>query len=142
MATIINKFGTLQGWNNITVNMLGRDLAGITSISYSDSVTKENAYGAGKYPVGRTEGNYETEASITLLKEEVDALQQSLAPGMRLSDIPAFDVEVVYETKTGVVLKDRIKNAEFTGNAIDVSQSDGSIAKELTLICSHIEWGI
>jgi len=47
-ATIINKFGKMQGWNSVTVNVLGRDLEGITSIKYDDCTQKENVYGAGK----------------------------------------------------------------------------------------------
>src|SRR5690554_4345671 len=107
MATIINKFGTLQGWNSVTVHLLGRDLEGITAISYDDTVEKENAYGAGKFPVGRTEGNYEPTASVTIFKEEMDGIQEALAPGVRVQDIPPFNIEVVYETKSGRIQKDR-----------------------------------
>lgn len=142
MATIINKFGTLQGWNNLTVRLLGRDLEGITALKYDDTVSKENAYGAGQYPVGRTEGNYEATASITLLKEEMDAIQEALPPGVRIQDIPAFDIEVVYETKSGRVQKDRIMNCEFTGKQMELTQGEGSVAMECELITSHILWNI
>ncbi|MNS03120.1 hypothetical protein D3C72_344480 [compost metagenome] len=141
-AVVVNKFGTLQGWNSITLNMLGRDLQGITALGYSDEVAKENAYAAGMFPVGRTEGNYEPKANITLLKEEVDALQASLPPGMRLQDIPAFPIIVVYQSKSGQVLKDIINNCEFTGHTVDAKQGDGSIAKAFELIPSHIDWGL
>lgn len=139
---IINKYGTLQGWNSVTVHLLGRDLEGITALNYNDSVTKENAYGAGKFPVGRTEGNYEPACTITLLKEEMDGIQEALPPGMRIQDIPAFPIESVYETKSGRIQRDRIMNCEFTNRAIEVEQSDGSIAMECELICSHIDWGV
>lgn len=140
--TIINKFGTLQGWNAVTVHLMGRDLEGITALKYDDKTAKENAYGAGMMPVGRTEGNYEATASITLLKEELDGIQKSLPPTMRMQDIPAFDIEVVYETKSGAVMKDRIMNCEFTNRAVDVKQADGSVSVECTLICSHVLWGV
>lgn len=140
--TIINKFGKMQGWNSITLNMLGRDVEGITALSYDDSVAKDNVYGANKYPVGRSEGNYEPKASITLLKEEVDAIQAALPGGKRLQDIEAFDIVVSYQRNDGTVLRDRIRNAEFTNNAVDVKQADGTVAKELTLIVSHIEWDV
>lgn len=141
-ATIINKFGTLQGWNSVTVNLLGRDVEGIAKVSYDDSTTKENAYGAGPYPIGRTEGNYEAKASIELLKEEVDGIQKALPSGMRLQEIPPFDINVVYERKDGTIQKDRIMNCEFTNNAREVSQNDGSISVELELITSHILWNV
>ena len=76
-ATIINRFGQMTGWNNIVVNMLSRDVEGITELAYDDNVKKEHAYGAGKFPVGRGEGNYEAKASITLYKEEVDKIMSS-----------------------------------------------------------------
>lgn len=78
MGTLINKFGRVAGWNNVKVVMLGRQVEGITALSYKDSVEKENVYGAGGMPVGRGEGNYKAEASITLLKEEVNALLLAL----------------------------------------------------------------
>ncbi|WP_417366892.1 hypothetical protein [Flavobacterium beibuense] len=137
---IINKFGTMTGWNNITVNLLGRDLEGITAINYDDTETKENVYGGGKMPVGRSKGNYEATASLTLFKEELDALQGSLPPGKRIQDIAAFDIVVVYERENGTIQTDIIHNVEFTNNARDVSQGDGTIAVELELIVSHITW--
>ena len=139
---IINNLGKLQGWNNITVNLLGRDVVGITELSYSDNTKKENAMGAGNMPVGRTESNYEAKASITLYKEEVDGIQKSLPRGKRLQDIEMFDIIVEYQLKNGQVIKDIINSAEFTGKAIDVKQGDGSIAHKLELIISDIDWDI
>lgn len=130
----------MTGWNSITVAMMGRDVEGITAIKYDDSVTKENAYGAGKMPVGRSEGNYEAKASITLYKEEVSAMLRSLPPGYRIQDIAPFDIVVVYETKDGRIQTDRIRNCEFTNNGVDVKNGDGTISTEYTLIVSHILW--
>lgn len=141
-TTIINKFGQMTGWNNVGVNLLSRDVEGITELAYDDTVKKENAYGAGKFPVGRGEGNYEAKASITLFKEEVDALQSALPPGQRIQDILPFDINVQYEKKDGSIQKDRIRNCEFTNNAVDVKNDDGTISIKLELIVSHIEWNV
>lgn len=139
-TTIINKFGTMKGWSSITVNLLGRDLEGISAISYTDNVEKENVKGAGSMPIGRSRGNYEAEASLTLYKEEVDALKLSLAPGKRIQDIAPFDIIVQYQTPEGPIMKDIIHNAEFINDGVDVSQGDGTIATEYELIISHITW--
>ncbi|MDR1172276.1 MAG: hypothetical protein LBL24_07480 [Bacteroidales bacterium] len=139
--TIINKFGKLAGWNSITANMMGRDLEGITELSYDDSVEKENAYGAGMYPVGRGEGNYTAKASVTLLLEERIALQRSLPPGSRIQDIAPFDINVQY-AYDGFLYRDRILNCEFTGNAVEVKQNDKTIAYKYELIVSHIDWNV
>lgn len=138
---IVNKFGTVQGWSNITFNMLGRDVEGISKIAYDDNLTKENVYGAGNMPIGRSRGNYEAKASITLLKEENDALVNSLPPGKRLQDVAPFDIPVKYEID-GVIKFHIIRNVEFTNNSVDVSQGDGSIAVDHELIVSHIDWNV
>lgn len=138
---LINKFGYMAGWNNVTVNLLGRDLEGITELAYSDETEKENVYGAGGMPVGRGAGNYAAEASITLLREEVVALQKSLPPGSRLQDIAPFDIVVQYEYD-GFIYTDRIRNAEFKGNGVEVKQNDKTISRKYDLIVSHIEYNV
>lgn len=141
MAEVVkNKFGTLVGWNRTTANTMGRDLEGIKRIAYNDIVDKQNAYGANKYPVGREEMNYKAEASIELYQEEVRGLMASLKPGDRIQDIAPFDITVEYELPSGVILRDRISNCEFTNNGVDVKQGDGSIVTEFKLLCSHIDW--
>lgn len=140
--SIVNSLGKLQGWNNITTNLFARDVAGITELSYGDTTKKENAYAAGGMPIGRTESNYEPKAYITLLKEEVDAILDTLPPGKRLQDIEMSDIIVQYLIKGGKIRKDIIRNAEFTGNSIEIKQGDGSIAIKLELIISHIDWNV
>jgi len=144
MATesiIKNKFGTMAGWNKVTTNMLGRDIEGITELEYSDEEELENAYGAGKYPVGRGSGNYTPKASITLYVEEIIALQRSLAPGSHLSSINPFDITVEYEY-TNFKYKDRIRNCQFKGRGVAVKQGDKTIAYKFELLPSHIDWNV
>ena len=139
--TIINKFGKVAGWNSITLRMLGRDVEGLIELEYDDTIEKENVYGAGGYPIGRGEGNYAAKAAITLLNEEIVALQQSLGPGKHLADIAPFDIPVRYEYG-GFAYKDVIRNAEFKGNARAPKQNDKSISNKFDLLVSHIEWNV
>ncbi|MBV7268372.1 hypothetical protein [Winogradskyella luteola] len=141
-TTIINKFGTMQGWNDITVNLLSRDVEGITELAYDDTVKKENVPGAGMYPVGRSKGNYEAKASITLYKEEADAIKAALATGRRLQNILPFDINVQYQKGNGEIVKDRIRNCEFMNDGVDVKNNDGTISTKYDLIVSHIEWNV
>lgn len=141
IESLINKFGHMAGWNNVTANLLGRDLEGITELSYMDETEKENAYGAGNMPIGRGVGNYSAKASVTLYKEEVIALQMAVGPGKRLQDIAPFDITVQYEYN-GFVYVDRIRNCEFTGNGSEVKQNDKTIAYKYDLIVSHINWNL
>ena len=57
-ATIINKFGTMAGWNAVTARILGRDIVGIKKVAYSDEQELDNEYGAGIMPIGQSAGNY------------------------------------------------------------------------------------
>lgn len=132
----------MTGWNSITVNVMGRDLEGITQLSYTDSETKENVYGAGKFPIGRSSGNYEATATISLYKEEADGLRLSLGTGKRVMDIAPFDIVVQYENQVGVILKDRIRNCEFKNDGVEVAQSDGTIVTEYELLVSHIDYNV
>ncbi|MBB4034886.1 hypothetical protein GGR21_000773 [Dysgonomonas hofstadii] len=141
LDVLVNKFGKVAGWNSTTATMMGRDIEGITELKYDDNVEKENIYGAGKMPIGRGEGNYKATASITLIKEEVDALQLSLGPGKRLTDIAPFDIAVSYDYLSKIY-KDRIRNCEFTGRSVEVKQNDKVIATTFELIVSHIDWNI
>lgn len=141
MARIINRFGTLIGWNDITVNLFGRDLEGITGVTYTDDQEMENAYGRGAYPQGQEIRNYTAEATLTLRLEEVLALQQSLPRGSRLQEIPGFDMVVSYEYQ-GSVYSDVVKNCRFKNNGREAAQGDGSMVVEFDLLCSHIEWNV
>lgn len=141
MATVINKFGKIAGWNSITINLLGRDVEGVDEVSYNDTQEKENVYGAGKMPIGRGDGNYSAKATVSLLVEEDMALQQSLPRGKRLSDIAPFDILVEYEYE-GFKYRDRIRNCEFTGRSVSVKQGDKKMVHKHELIVSHIDWNI
>lgn len=139
-TTIINKFGTMQGWNALTVNMMFRDMEGIAKMQYDDNVSMENVKGAGGFAIGRTEGDYEPTCSMEVYKEEDDALQQSLPPGKRVQDIAPFDITCEYERNDGTIVKDIIRNVQIRKRGRDISQGDGTITVPYDLICSHIDW--
>ncbi|TWP31233.1 hypothetical protein ETU08_01770 [Apibacter muscae] len=139
---LVNNFGVMTGWNNVTVNLLGRDVVGITSLTYKDNHEKVNAYGAGRMPVGRGYKKYSAEASITLYKEEVDALKAALVPGARIQDIAMFDITVEYARPSGYIQRDRVYNAEFTNDGVEITNEDGTISIQYTLIITHIGWDI
>lgn len=141
MIRIINGLGEMVGWNKVTVHLLGRNLVGIRKIAYNDETERENEYGAGKMPIGQSEGNYKAEASIELTIDEVHALQQGLPAGGRLQDIAPFDIIVQYEYQNKIIT-DRIRNCRFVGNGVEVSQSDKTISRDYTLLVSHIEWNV
>lgn len=138
---IINKFGTLTGWNNTSINLFGRDLEGIESFKYSDEEDIGVAHGAGKYPIGKTRGNYTAQASLGLYFEEITAILKQLPPGSRIQDIPDFDVVVAYEFNGGLY-KDVIRNCSFKNNGREAKNGEGKMVMEYTLVPSHIDYNV
>lgn len=141
MARIINKFGNMLGWNSIKANLFGRELEGIDSIKYSDKENHTLVYGAGKTPIGKAKGNYEPEAAISLYLEENIALIKSLPKGMRIQEIPDFDLPISYEYQ-GSVYTDIIRNCSFTNNGRESKNGEGKIVMEYTLCCTHIDYNV
>ena len=142
MATIKNYLGKLTGWNDSTVNIMGRDVVGTDEFEYDDNTKKENAYGAGNMPVGWTEGNYEAKFSFSLYVEEEQAIQKMLPPGKRLQDIAPFDAIVQYvNPNTNKITKDIIHNCQFTGRAKKGKNGEGKMVNKHEMLVSEITWG-
>lgn len=132
--------GTEYSWSQITLNIWGVPVAGVTNVKYNENQDIQDNFGAGNRPVSRGYGNIMAEdCSVTLLMTEVEALQASVASG-RIGDIPEFDIVVAYLPEGGVITTHTLKNCRFKGNSRDVSQNDMSIEVELALQVSHIIW--
>ena len=138
---LINRFGSVMGWNKTALKLFSRFVEGITEISYSDEEDQELVYGAGGKPIGKGKGNYKPQASITLTEEERRSVMDSLPAGMRIQDIPDFDIPVsyVYQNRT---YTDIIRNCSFKNNGVEVKQGDKSIAYKFDLVPTHIDWNV
>lgn len=140
-TTIVNKFGRLQGWNQVKTNTLSRDLEGINELNYTDNMDIQGVKGAGKFDIGYTDTqNYVATASFTILKEEMDALLRSYPVGTRIQDIPLGDIVVAYELPDGSLLCDIIREARIRNQGRNVKQNDGSIWTTYELYTPLIDW--
>lgn len=140
-ATIINKFGRIAGWNSLTIRFLNRNIEAVTELEYDDDQVMDNEHGAGKYPLGQSEGNYNAKAAVTLYAEELNSLVASLPPGTRIQDIPAFEIIAQYEYN-GFVMKDVIRNCRFKNNGRSPKQGEGKMLKKIEILTSHIDWNV
>lgn len=131
----------MAGWNSVTLNLFGRDVEGISEVSYDDTVDKELIYGAGKMPIGVGEGDYKAKFGLKLYQEEVIAIMDSLPPGVRLQDIISTDVIVQYTYNTRIY-KDIIRNVEFTKVGKAVKKGDKTVEQTVEVICTHIDWNV
>lgn len=132
--------GISYAWGSTNIFMLGKNIVGARSINYKTSQEVESIYGSGVNSVQRGFGNITHEASITLLKEEVVALQ-NLAVNGDLTLIPEFDIQITYFPSATKVVTDYIKKCVFTNNGVTVAQNDKQIEVELTLNVGSIEYG-
>jgi len=137
MQPLIN--GEAYSWSQITVNVLGREIAGITAVKYDEKQEIEDNKGAGTRPVSRGYGSIEATASVTLHMVELEELQ-SIAPEGNIMRIPEFDITVSYLPENGNIVNHTIHNCRFMSNMRDVKQGDKEIATEIELKTSHISW--
>jgi hypothetical protein len=134
--------GASYEWADITLNIMGVPIVGITNIEYKQDQDMMNVYGAGRMPVSRGYGKITPEAKITLLMEEVEAISaaaQNVSALGLIQDIPEFDIVVAYldSRKTPVVHK--LRNCRFKNNNRVTKTGDQSIEVQLDLIISHVE---
>ena len=141
VTKLINKFGKMAGWNSITFNFFGRDVEGISEVSYDDEIPKENVYGAGRMSIGYAEGNYAPTVGLKLYKEEVIAILDSIPPGKRIQDAEPSDVIVQYEYKNRIY-KDIWRNVQITKMGSSTSQGDNTVDQTVEVMCSHIDWNV
>lgn len=142
MATansIKNRFGRLTGWNDITLNLFGRDVEGFDEIEYSVEKDAKPEYGSGPDPIGYSVGNNNPKLSFSLYEEEVRSIRALLPPGSNLTDIPAFDVVVTVEVG-GRVVKDIIRNVVIKNDGKSGKQGEGKSVMKFDCMCTHIEF--
>jgi len=132
--------GVTHSWSNLVVNIAGVVPTGITKINYKDEQQTDNIYGAGQRPVARGYGRITSTASVTLLRDEVEAIRASSSTG-RLQDIAPFDIIVMFIPVAGQkIVKHAIRNAQFKDDGVEVSEGDTSNAADFELIISRIDW--
>ena len=130
--------GNEYAWADIKVNFLGRTVEGIKAIDYTAAQEKQNVYAAGKEPNSRTRGKKTYEASITLLRKEVNAILNALPPGQDLTDIKPFEIIVAYENGDGIIVYDKIQATEFMEDSRSASEGDLELPVELPLLPGKI----
>jgi len=131
--------GKSYEYADITCNILGVPVVGITSVEYEETQAMENIYGAGRNPVSRGYGQMTPTAKVTILMEEIENIQ-AVAPRGKLQDIPEFDIVILFTDSALVARKHVLKNVRFMKNIRSSSAGDTSIPVECDLIISHIQW--
>lgn len=131
--------GQAYSYADIVVTILGAPVAGITSVTYSDTQEITENFGAGRFPVSRGLGKIETEAAITIDRAELNAILLA-APNSRLQNIGEFDITVSYVPIGSAPVTDILKNCRFKNTPSGGSEGDSNIVAELELAVSHVLW--
>ena len=138
-TTVINRFGTLTGWNRVKMIFGNRPFEGIMEIVYEESQDIEGVKGAGAYDVGIGEGDISTSGSVTLFFEEYIQILRSLPPGKKFTDMAAMPVPVAYKLTDGTVYTDVLKNVRFkTNTGVNVKRGDKVIGIKFDIYFSHV----
>lgn len=135
----VNINGHVYEWASITFNVAGVLVSGITAINYKEEQKMEPVFGAGNRQIGYSTGEITNPGNVTLLMEEVEALQ-SASPTGRLQDLPLFPIIVQFMTDDGKFANHTLKFCKFKNNGRDTKQGDLSIAVPLDLLIGEIAW--
>ena len=112
------------GWNETSLNVLGRTIEGVVEFSYKETEEHEYVRGRGGKPIGMVTGNYSVEGSFTLLRSEFVALRDAArTAGKRLTQI-SFDIIHSYENEGGVAVTDIVVGARIKENENKLAQGD------------------
>lgn len=137
LPALIN--GKSYEWADIIINILGQPFSGVTNIEYTLEQEMENVYGAGNKPVSRAYGNFMPTGKVTILMEEMEAIQ-AVAPFGVIQQIPEFDITVAYVDTALIPRVHTLKGCRFKKNERKVNQGDTSIAIETDLIIGDIKY--
>lgn len=137
LVPLIN--GKSYEWADITFNLFGLPFAGVTKINYDDPQNMKNVKGSGNRVVSRIYGDFDPEASISLLMEEVENIL-SVAPKRIIQNIPEFNITVTYTDPTAVTRIHILRNCRFMNNPRGSERGTGEIECEMKLIISHVEY--
>lgn len=133
--------GRAYDWGMVKVGIGGVPTLNCTNIDYSDEQEVVAVYAGGRYPVGYGKGRIQCAGQLTLLMEEVVAIQ-SVAPGGRVQDLAPFDVTVSYlHPDTNKVHTDVLKGCVMTGNSRSWAEGDTSKTVVVPLMIAKIKWG-
>jgi hypothetical protein len=129
-------------WSDIQIYMSGKIVAGVTSISYTESQEKNNIYAKGNKPHSRGHGNKTYEGEISLLQSEVEALQSQLGPNQSILDLRNVTIVISYAPANGVPVSDSCKHVEFNEIPKGMNQGDGNMEVTASISIGDIKRNI
>lgn len=131
-------------WHHSTVNILGRNLVGITAWEFKKEVEKTAEYGAGQKAIDIQEGPEKCSGSITVFGYELDKMEQAakLAGYESLLHVPHEAIVVttcLRKTLVDPITTITARGVSFTETTDGMGQGDKKRECLLPFICLDID---
>ena len=131
-------------WHHSTVNILGRNLVGITAWEFKKEVEKTAEYGAGQKAIDIQEGPEKCSGSITVYGYELDKMEQAakLAGYDSLLHVPHEAIVVttcLRKTLADPITTITARGVSFTETTDGMGQGDKKRECPLPFICLDID---
>jgi hypothetical protein len=121
------------GWKDVSVVVLGRTIEGITDIKVKRTTVKERQYGRGNRTQAILTGNEEVSGSITLLQDELEAINlaiKAVDPRLDITKVQ-FDAVINYENSEGKASTDVVQGVNVQEYEKGMAQGDTHMKIEI-----------
>ncbi len=131
--------GVMYSWADLVFSPYGVPLIGITKIEYKIDQKKENVYGAGYEPIGRSYGMKDYSGAIEIYKENWNAFIAA-APNQDPLAIPFSDMPLSYGINANSIITTEILLAvEWLTDEMKANQGDMSLKVAVPFIFAGIK---
>jgi len=125
-------------WADIKFVVFGVPVVGITEIEYGKDLKVDSNYGMGQEPISYGYGNNTYKASITVYKDWWMSVIAA-APNRDPTQIPPFDIQIVYGSSRVTASLDVLLSAVFTADALSTKQGDTKVMIKIPLVIAGIQ---
>ena len=136
MIPLVN--GVAYDFTQIVFSLLGVPIPGVSSITYAEEQEKTNNFGTGNRPVSRGRGPIDSNGSVEMSMNEVEAIRDA-APSGSLLQIPPFDITIVFGNPQKPVVH-VLKNVEFLNDGVDSTQGDTDLKRTFDIVISNVKY--
>lgn len=116
--------GEYPDWSSVQVKVTGGLVIGITAVNYKNALNAAMVYGQGGQPIGRTRGQYSSDASITLTKPAYYDLIKKLVPPGSKRGYMEVPFNIVVQTSFTMEGVERLYSDEIVGARIAEDPQD------------------
>ena len=116
----------------------GRTVEGLTAINFDVTSEKTNQYGASGRVYSRARKKKTYEGSMTLYYREARAMVDSVIGATDLTDVPPFDLVMMIRSTEGELVKQILKDVEFTAHPTNMEEDGEDIEVEAPFIFTQV----